>query len=105
MPGSIGADVYQIYHMHTIRPGLLKPATLSIFLRLNGLLINLLLAVVAVSLSSETWMNAIDIHTDDLNLPAWIIFLILSLLLLMAVMIVSPWGRSQLYFLYGKVCW
>jgi len=104
MPGPIGADIYQVYHMHTIRPGLLTPVSLSLFLRLTGLFINILLAVIALSLGTQTLMNATSIHPDDLALPGWIVFVILSALLLMAMLIASSWGRSQLRSLYEKIC-
>ena len=57
MPGMIGADVYQVYHMHRVRPGLLRPLSLSVFLRLIGLCINILLAVVALFLGTKTWVG------------------------------------------------
>ena len=49
-------------------------------------------------------MDAINIHPDYLTLPGWIIIIILSAMLLMAMLIASSWGRSRLLLLYEKIC-
>ena len=104
VPGPIGADVYQIYRMHTIRPGLLKPVSLSLFLRLNGLFINILLALIALPFVTKSWVNAVNIHPDYLTLPGWAIYVILSMLSLMTLLVVSSWRHSRLRLLYEKIC-
>jgi len=103
MPGMIGTDIYQIYHMHTIRPGLLRPLSLSLFLRLTGLSINLLLAVFALSLGTKKWMSAINIHLDDVVIPDWALIVTLFALLVSAMIMTSLWGRSRLHFLHEKI--
>ena len=103
-PGPIGADIYQIYHMHTIKPGLLKPLSLSFFLRLNGLLINLLLAIVVLSLDIRSWMNLINIYPASLTLPNWLVYSILSAFLLMATLVASSQIRSRMHLIYKKLC-
>jgi len=72
MLGMIGTDVYQVYYMHRIRPGLLRLLSLSVFLRLTGLLIIMLLAVVAPSLGAKTWVADFNIHLNELTLPGWV---------------------------------
>lgn len=102
MPGQIGTDIYQIYHMHTIRPGLLRPVSLSVFLRLNGLLINLLLAVAAVSFGTKTWMGSAEIHWDHGLQESWTILSALSVLFVVMIMLASRWGRGCLHSLWDK---
>lgn len=102
MPGSIGADLYQIYHMHTIRPGLLRPVSLSIFLRLNGFFINIVMAAVAVLLGSRVWLSGVDLDLDYLVLPAWASPGLVAFASLMVVLIASRWGRKHVRSLYEK---
>ena len=103
MPGLIGMDIYQVYHMHTIRPGLLRPLSLSLFLRLTGLFINLLLAMLALSFGTKKWKSGIDFHLDDVAIPDWMLIITLFMLIVSAMMLVSSWGRSRLRFLYEKI--
>jgi uncharacterized membrane protein YbhN (UPF0104 family) len=45
MPGLIGADIYQIQQMHSLKPGFVKPISLSLLLRTSGILVNLGIAL------------------------------------------------------------
>ena len=103
MPGMIGADIYQVHYMHRVRRGLLRPLSLSLFLRLSGLINNILLAAVALALSTKIWIEPIDVHLNHMAIPDWILITALIVLLVFAAMMASLPGRNYLRFLYGKI--
>jgi len=62
MLGTIGSDAYQVYYMNNLKPGLLRPLTLSIFLRLMGLFSNIVIGSFAIYLSKIRWTDKMDLH-------------------------------------------
>lgn len=102
MPSTIGADVYQVRQMHLIRPGLLRPVSLSLYLRLSGLAINLAIAIMALFLGSTSWVSPFQVQTSSLFLSNWIIFGIVGLSLSFVALLVTPWGRKLVRYLLGE---
>lgn len=102
MPGMIGADLYQVHHMNSVRRGLLKPLSLSLFLRLTGLIINLLLALLALYFGTKNWGMEIHMHLPDLVFSSWM-FVILFLIISSAVLTASFLGRDRLHIVLDNL--
>ena len=60
LPGSLGADLYQIQQMHARESGLIKPAVFSFGLRVSGLLANVLAIALAVLLGASVWQSLLQ---------------------------------------------
>ncbi|MDH3994580.1 MAG: flippase-like domain-containing protein [Gammaproteobacteria bacterium] len=52
VPGSIGTDIYQVFYLQQIKSGLLAPISLSLFLRLTGLVLNVIFLILAYAMIS-----------------------------------------------------
>lgn len=102
MPGTIGADIYQVQQMHLIRPGLLRPVSLSLYLRLSGLAINLVMAIIALFLGSISWDASFQFPSSGIFPPIWIFFVIAGLSLALVALLLTPWGRRLVRYLFGK---
>jgi uncharacterized protein (TIRG00374 family) len=46
LPASLGADVYQVHQMHKVTSGLVRPISLSLYLRATGLALNALIVFI-----------------------------------------------------------
>jgi uncharacterized protein (TIRG00374 family) len=102
MPSTLGADVYQVRQMHLIRPGLLRPVSLSLYLRLSGVAINLAIATMALFLGSTSWATSFQIQASSIFISNWIIFVIVGLSLSFVAVLVTPWGRKLVRYLLGE---
>jgi len=103
MPGMIGADMYQVYHMNNVRPGLLRPLSLSLFLRLTGLLGNIALGLVALYLSTISWSESIHLHLEQIAPTSRRALVLLLLALFLGVLIGSSRkARNWLRTLFEK---
>lgn len=85
MPGMLGTDVYQMHHMHKIRAGLIRPLSLSLFLRLTGLFSNVAVGLLALSLSPHIGEIGISLHLEDFSLSPRLTMILLFTLLLISV--------------------
>ena len=102
MPSTLGADVYQVRQMHLIRPGLLRPISLSLYLRLSGVAINLAVAIMALFLASTGWATSFQVQASSIFISNWLIFVIVGLSLSFVVLLVTPWGRKLVRYLLGE---
>jgi uncharacterized protein (TIRG00374 family) len=102
MPSTLGADVYQVRQMHLIRPGLLRPISLSLYLRLSGVAINLVIAIMALFLGSTSWATSFQVQASSIFISNWIVFIIAGLSLSFVALLLTPWGRKLVRYLLGE---
>lgn len=102
MPSTLGADVYQVRQMHLIRPGLLRPVSLSLYLRLSGVAINLAIAIMALFLGSTSWATSFQVQASSIFISNWIVFIIAGLSLSFVALLLTPWGRKLVRYLLGE---
>lgn len=96
MPGMIGADAYQVQQMHAIRPGLLRPVSLSLYLRTSGLAVNAALAALALALGPKYWFPNMELWPEGFSIPAWIGYAVVITTVIVALIILSRPGRTLL---------
>ena len=102
MPGMLGSDVYQMHHMHKIRAGLVRPLSLSLFLRLTGLISNIVVGLVALSLSPNIGEMTISLHLEDVTLSPRLVTILLFILLITSVITLLFLRYNRLQGLIAK---
>lgn len=96
MPGMIGADVYQVHQMNAIRPGLLQPVSLSLYLRASGLAVNLAMALVALTFSSNAWFDRIPFSLNELSVAVWTAYGMFAFSIVVLLSMLANRGRAIL---------
>ena len=64
LPGSLGADLFQVQHLNRLTPGVTRPITYVVLLRLSGLVINLSLAILTGILLFQNTQSAFEFTMD-----------------------------------------
>ena len=101
-PGLLGSDLYQVLHMRSIRPGLLKPVSLMLYLRVSGLSVNIALALISLALTSSRWLESVEANSSGPKLLIWLVAGIAAVALMAASFTVTEGGRKLLRLLFSK---
>lgn len=80
VPGMVGADLYQIQQMHAIKPGFIRPLSLSLYLRVSGMLVNFGFAVISIMLTWHLWSNFLEINLIPKINDQFLLIMLVSIL-------------------------
>lgn len=95
-PGMVGADVYQVQQLNSIRPGLITPISLSLYLRFSGFAVNIAILIVALVSNSHVLLSSIPVKFGELKMPEGAIPVMVSVILIFFLLTLSKTGRSLL---------
>ena len=95
LPGSIGADLFQVQQLNRIRPGITRPVTYVMVLRVSGLLINLLIAIIvgALILAEDAFKVPIKLDPDHTKSVVQYVGIVVVIALFVGTVLI--WKRND----------
>ncbi len=93
LPGSLGTDVYQVHYLNSKVPGLVAPVTLSVAVRIWGVLANLVLAAFGFVRVDAQWLKTLALAANQ----GRYLLLILGAILLIASVVFTIGLKSKVH--------